>query len=651
MRVQTQFENQQGLFDTLDFLYQQSKNKKSFTGILELVLHEQTIITAIHNIKGNKGSKTPGVDGKIITDYLQMPKPKLLRVIRQSIRKYEPLPVRRTYIEKRDSNKKRPLGIPTMKDRIIQECLKIVLEPILEAKFYEHSYGFRPYRACEHAIARAIRGINISNSYWTIEGDIKGFFDNVNHRILLNKLHKLGIIDKRILMIIKAMLEAKILDCGVLAIPDKGTPQGGILSPLLANAYLNDFDWSMNRLFLQHRLVSEKFKGPEINRRRNAQRHLKDKMGVTPKFLTRYADDWIIQTKTEKEAIRLKRWLTKYFKYKLKLELSPEKTFITNTLNTPVKFLGFNITAGNKLKRRAEDEVKVVGKNYPNHKRVIQQCKDLLNYIDFMKKITNEEQFVTAIERLNSKIVGISNYWRSGTSSKTLSRIDNIITQKMKMVLRGKRNLFAKMEVVPISKLGNRPNRHLFDEAGKPITRDSKTVAYNYENIWIGVTRADITHIEYGEQFNQKLSPFTEEGRKLRDSYTKKNRPLVRQPLYDEPTLIAVMFRSNKYYNFEYYMNREHVYNQQMSKGAYRCNCCKIPLLEGLRHCHHRNPRLPLDQVNKVKNLVWLCTSCHKHVEYGIEEESLKLLNKTTIKRIEKLRKILTDFGIRKQRK
>ena len=646
MRVQTQFTNQQGLFDNLDFLYEQSKRQKSFTGILELVLHEQTIMTAIHNIKGNKGSKTPGVDGKIISDYLRMPRNKLLRTIRQSIKSYKPLPIKRKFIEKKGSNKKRPLGIPTMKDRIIQECIRIAIEPILEAKFYDHSYGFRPYRAGEHAIARAVRCINTSKTYWTIEGDIKGFFDNINHSILLKKLHKLGIIDKRILMIIKAMLEAKILDCGTLSPTEKGTPQGGILSPLLANAYLNDFDWTLSRQYLNHRLATEKFKGPEINRKRNSQRYLKEKMGVTPKYLTRYADDWIIQTTTEHEARRMRRWLTKYFKYKLKLELSAEKTCITNTLEKPVKFLGFNVIAEKKLQFDGVSEAKIVGKNYPNPERVNLQIKELMNFINNMKKIANKEMFLIAIEKLNAKVVGISNYWKTGTSKRTLKKIDQKIFEKMKISLRSERSFFGNMELTPIFKLDNRPNRHLYDNDGKLIKRITTTVAIPYEESLIGITLAAITPIQYGKQFDQKLTPYSQNGRDLKASYSKKRKALVRQPLYDEPLLTTSGFK-NRYYNFEYYLNREHAYNQAFSKGDYKCNCCKTPLKQGNRHCHHKDPRLPLDMVNKVRNLTWVCINCHKCIEYGIDEYSYKFLNRTSIQRIEKLRKILTDKGIR----
>jgi len=135
-----------------DFLYAQSQQNKTFTGLLEAVSSEVTIVTAIHNIKSNKGSKTAGVDKVKMDKYLQMPKDELVPLIQSSLRNYRPKPARRVYVDK-PNGKKRPLGIPTILDRIIQECIRIVIEPICEARFYPHSYGFRPYRAQKHAIA------------------------------------------------------------------------------------------------------------------------------------------------------------------------------------------------------------------------------------------------------------------------------------------------------------------------------------------------------------------------------------------------------------------------------------------------------------------------------------------------------------------
>ena len=156
---------------------------------------------------------------------------------------------------------------------------------------------------------------------WAIEGDIKGCFDNINHRLLLQKLWKIGIHDKRVLKIISQMLKAGYMENDLFHATELGTPQGGILSPLLSNVYLNDFDWYVGRMYMEPHSQC-KHKGNDTRRLKWA--------GVTPKYNYRYADDWVILTSTEKEALRLKRVLTKYFRNRMKLELSQEKTYVTD---------------------------------------------------------------------------------------------------------------------------------------------------------------------------------------------------------------------------------------------------------------------------------------------------------------------------------
>ena len=237
VHLNVRFSTETELKKIQDFLYEKSGQGVSFTGLVEAVANEVTIVTAVHNIKANKGSRTAGVDKMKMDKYLQMPKDELILLIQSSFRNYRPKPARREYIEK-SNGKKRPLGIPTVLDRIIQECVRIIIEPICEARFYPQSYGFRPYRAQKHAIRGIINVINAGckspdQPVWAIEGDIKGCFDNINHRLLLQKLWRIGIHDKRVLKIISQMLKAGYMENDLFHATELGTPQGGILSPLL----------------------------------------------------------------------------------------------------------------------------------------------------------------------------------------------------------------------------------------------------------------------------------------------------------------------------------------------------------------------------------------------------------------------------------
>lgn len=259
MHLSVRFSTEKELKQFQDLLYEKSGQGVSFTGLLEAMVSEVTIVTAVHNIKSNKGSKTAGVDRMKMDKYLQMPKEELFQLIQSNISNYKPKPAKRKYIEKANG-KKRPLGIPTVLDRIIQECMRLILEPICEARFYPHSYGFRPYRAQKHAIRDIVNVINASvkskdQPVWAVEGDIKGCFDNINHRLLLKKLWRIGIHDKRVLKIISQMLKAGYIDQDLYHATEMGTPQGGILSPLLSNVYLNDFDWYVGRCYKEANII------------------------------------------------------------------------------------------------------------------------------------------------------------------------------------------------------------------------------------------------------------------------------------------------------------------------------------------------------------------------------------------------------------
>lgn len=234
-----------------DLLYEKSGQGVAFTGLLEAMENEVTIVTAVHNIKSNKGSKTAGVDKIKMDRYLQMQKEELLSLIQSSFHHYQPKPARRVYIDK-GNGKKRLLGIPTILDRIIQECVRLILEPICEARFYPHSYGFRPYRAQKHAIRDIVNVINAASRsqdqpVWAVEGDIKGCFDNIDHTVLINIISK-KIKDVRFLNLIRNFLKAGYMEDWKYYGTYSGSPQGGIISPILANIYLNELDKFVEKL-------------------------------------------------------------------------------------------------------------------------------------------------------------------------------------------------------------------------------------------------------------------------------------------------------------------------------------------------------------------------------------------------------------------
>ena len=224
-----------GMQDIFDDLYARSKNGEVFADLMSVMLMRENILLAYRNIKTNTGSNTAGTDELTIGDIGRLPPDEVVDTVRfimtGSKHGYRPKPVRRKDIPKPyDPTKTRPLGIPCIWDRLVQQCVKQVMEPICEAKFSDNSHGFRPNRSAEHAICSAYRLLQRSHLHYVIEFDIKGFFDNVNHSKLIRQIWAMGIHDKGAIFILRRMLTApiKMLD-GRIVIPDKGTPQGGII--------------------------------------------------------------------------------------------------------------------------------------------------------------------------------------------------------------------------------------------------------------------------------------------------------------------------------------------------------------------------------------------------------------------------------------
>lgn len=314
-------------------LHQWARNEpdKRFDDVFNLVCDQAAILVAWDRVSGNRGAKTAGVDAVTRRHVEQdIGVSVFLEELRSSLKEgtFTPLPVRQVMIPKK-SGKLRELGIPALRDRVAQMALKLVLEPIFEAGFYPHSYGYRPGRRAQDAIAE-IHKLTTQGYDWVVEGDITACFDNVDHQVLLGLVAE-RVTDRKVLRLVRAFLRAGIVtQHGGFAASLTGTPQGGVASPLLANIYLSVLD--------QHFwMVWERDMSP---RWRRQHRHRK---GLPNYRLVRFADDFVVLvhgTQSDGEALRTE--IGELLARKLRMTLSVDKTHVTHVDDGYV-FLGFRI--------------------------------------------------------------------------------------------------------------------------------------------------------------------------------------------------------------------------------------------------------------------------------------------------------------------
>ena len=331
---------------------------------------------AVRRVTSNSGGSTAGVDKETWLTPIRRYK----AISSLTTRGYKPKPLRRVFIPKKNG-KMRPLGIPTIKDRAMQALFLMALEPIAETLADGNSYGFRKYRSCADATDQIYKCLHKKTSaQWVLEGDIKGCFDHISHEWLLDNV----IIDKEML---RKWLKAGVIEKNVFHMTDEGTPQGGIISPTLANITLD----GMEALVAKH------------STRRDNGKTYSNKVN-----LVRYADDFIVTGDTKEVLEEIKSELIVFLKDR-GLELSEEKTLITH-IKDGFDFLGFNI------------------RKYPNGKVLTKPSKDSMK--SFCEKIrlkikSNKTAKASSIVRmLNPMITGWGNYYRYGVSSKSFSRID-----------------------------------------------------------------------------------------------------------------------------------------------------------------------------------------------------------------------------------
>lgn len=596
--------NESELRETLDQLFAHSNKectegrRPKIKGLLEIISADVTILTAIHKIKANAGSETPGSDAQTMSkDILQMDADHVLERVKSLLSNYRPMPIRRVYIDKPGKSEKRPLGIPAIIDRIAQECIRMIIEPIVEAQFFDHSYGFRPMRDAHMALGRTADVIHKTGYHWVIEGDISKFFDNVNHSKLIRKLWSMGIRDQRVLMIIKSMLKAGIL--GEMQTNPVGTPQGGILSPLLANAYLHILDEWIIREWDRKKTRSTYKRGFSRGKEMMLRDIAKGKCRLKPAFLVRYADDWLLITQSKANAEKWKRRIAKYLEMNLKLKLSNEKTLITNVKTRPIHFLGFSLKVVKGAAKRG-----FVTRIRPNILRLKNKVADIHFETRKLRFIPDPQKLVHHINVLNSKIRGLIQYYEPATwvhvdlrkYSRTLTRSAYAAIQRNHVV-----------RWVPAKETNNLLSVHA----------DYKTAIPSIQtlDLKIGVTSIKFCRWKPPRLKNPTETPFSKEGR---DHYRTRtgSKPTIARA--DElmslhySRIISIGRKSGKngIYNFEYYMNRAYAFNRDKGK----CRVCRESVDTWDVDIHHIDPSLPINKVNKVMNLATVHSTCHGYI-------------------------------------
>jgi RNA-directed DNA polymerase len=303
-----------------------------FGDVFNLVCDRATLVVAWERVASNRGAKTAGVDA--VTRYAIQRRgvQPFLEDLRASLKdgSFRPLPVRQAAIPKR-GGKLRYLGIPTLRDRVAQMALKLILEPIFEADFYPSSYGYRPGRRAQDAIAEIHHFTSRPSSYeWVIEGDIKACFDTVDHQVLMGLVGD-RVPDRKVRRLIRAFLRAGVLtEHGGFAASLTGTPQGGIVSPLLANIYLSVLDRHFQQVWTTDMAP-------------HWRRQYRRRTGRPNYRLVRYADDFVVLLHgTRAEADALRDEIGVMLADKLKMTLSAEKTLVTH-IDDGFDFLGFHI--------------------------------------------------------------------------------------------------------------------------------------------------------------------------------------------------------------------------------------------------------------------------------------------------------------------
>lgn len=468
----------------LNSLNEHSKDSSyKFERLYRILFNEELFYVAYQKIASNGGSTTKGSDGRSIDEMSLARIETLIASLKDE--SYQPHPSRRVHIPKKNG-KTRPLGIPAFEDKLVQEVVRMILEAIYEGHFETTSHGFRPKRSCHTALLHIQK--TFSGAKWFIEGDIKGFFDNIDHDVLVGILRE-RISDDRFIRLIRKFLKAGYVEDWTFHNTYSGTPQGGIVSPILANIYLDKLDKYVKEYIRHFDMGTKRRPGKESNdlaneRKRTVRKLKKVKDGTEKAALVarlkaieqeraafpsgdemdgsyrrlkyiRYADDFILGVIGSKEdALRIKEDIKSFLSESLALELSEEKTLITHT-GKSAKFLGYEITVtrNNHQRRDVQGRLRrTYGKRVRLNVSMATLRDKLLEYGAMEIKLRNGKEIwkpkcrsglifnddLEILDRYNRETVGFCNYYLIANNCVVLHNFRYIMEYSMYKTFAGK---------------------------------------------------------------------------------------------------------------------------------------------------------------------------------------------------------------------
>ena len=468
----------------LNSLNEHSKDSSyKFERLYRILFNEELFYVAYQKIASNGGSTTKGSDGRSIDEMSLARIETLIASLKDE--SYQPHPSRRVHIPKKNG-KTRPLGIPAFEDKLVQEVVRMILEAIYEGHFETTSHGFRPKRSCHTALLHIQK--TFSGAKWFIEGDIKGFFDNIDHDVLVGILRE-RISDDRFIRLIRKFLKAGYVEDWTFHNTYSGTPQGGIVSPILANIYLDKLDKYVKEYIRHFDMGTKRRPGKESNdlaneRKRTVRKLKKVKDGTEKAALVarlkaieqeraafpsgdemdgsyrrlkyiRYADDFILGVIGSKEdALRIKEDIKSFLSESLALELSEEKTLITHT-GKSAKFLGYEITVtrNNHQRRDVQGRLRrTYGKRVRLNVSMATLRDKLLEYGAMEIKLRNGKEVwkpkcrsglifnddLEILDRYNRETVGFCNYYLIANNCVVLHNFRYIMEYSMYKTFAGK---------------------------------------------------------------------------------------------------------------------------------------------------------------------------------------------------------------------